>query len=239
MSLKSIVIHNFLPPETDWPEVPQMSMDLGESCTCLAMCEDGVLLAVLHLPAHKLANAIKQDGLFQRIIELKQKSEWAYVLISEGLSATSDGSTKVGKVDTKWAWSAVQGALATVQELGVVIVHIQEESDVGPTVARLAKRDRSTKRLKPARDAEFLSPGEQMLLALPGIGETNLMKILGYCGSITDSLMALTDPNVSIPGIGNKTKQAVRDALGLLDDQYLCPISVNDMVVDRTIEKAA
>ena len=44
--LKSLAITDFLPPDTEWPAVPMVSMPLGDDCTALANCEDGNLLAI-------------------------------------------------------------------------------------------------------------------------------------------------------------------------------------------------
>lgn len=236
--LRTLIVTNFLPPDTPWPAVPVMPMDIGEACTCLASCDDGALLAVLHLPAHKLVNEIRQDSLFTKVAELKAKSEWAYLIISEGLQPTVTGSTKVAGVDTKWAWAAVQGALATVQELGVIVQQIPDEAALGPTVERLAKRDRATKRLKPIRVADMYSPGEQMLLALPGVGETTLQKIYGYCGErMADILMALSDPRAAIPGIGPKTSADIRAVFGLTGDDYLTTIAPGDTITPASAEQ--
>jgi hypothetical protein len=239
--IKTIAITDFLPPLTDWGQAPVMPMALGADCTCLAACADGQLLAVLHLPAHNLVTGIRQDTLFTRIASLKQRSPWAYLLVSGQMEPMKNGMTRVDGADTKWAWSAVQGALATVQELGVVVVLIPDEGDVGPAVERLAKRDRGAKRLAPAREIEIFSPAEAILLALPGIGEKHMLQILGFVGgSAADALMALTAADVDIPGIGPKTRQAVREALGLKPDEMIVHMHVTDTITPAAqAQKAA
>lgn len=242
MTIKTIAVTDFLPPETDWGQAPQMPMPLGEDCTALVACTDGHLLAVLHLRAHNLVTGIRQDTLFSRIASLKARSPWAYLLVSGQMEPMKNGMTRVDGADTKWAWAAVQGALATVQELGVVVLLIPDEADVGPAVDRLAKRDRGAKRLAPAREIEVFSPAEAILLALPGIGEKTMLQVLGFVGgSAADALMALTAADVDIPGVGPKTKQAVREALGLKPDECMVHMHVTDTITptNQNQQKAA
>jgi hypothetical protein len=233
MTLKTVALTDFLAPTTDWGETPVMPMPLGADCTALAMCEDGALLAILHLQAHELVQAIKSDTLFQRVAALKGRSSWAYLLISGGLEASkhTPALTIVGGVQTKWAWASVSGALATVQELGVVVIQLPNEADVGPAVARLGKRDRTAKRCQPLRQVETLGPAEDILLAIPGIGEKHMLTLLQETnGSLIWALIALTSRDTTVPGVGPKIKADARAVFGLRDDENICLISPGDVI---------
>lgn len=240
--LKSLAITDFLPPATEWPVVPMVSMSLGDDCTALANCEDGNLLAILHLRAHEVTNALKSGSLFGRIAALKQRSSWAYLLISDGLESNRDGYARIGGHASKWRWEAVQGALTTIQELGVAIIQINDEHQVGPMIASLAKRDRGTKRERPRRDFDTVSPAEDVLLCIPGIGPQTMLALLNETnGSLIWALIALTAPDTTVPGVGPVTKAAARAVLGLADDENLTLISPTDTIVPASLinQKAA
>ena len=235
--LKSLAITDFMPPDTHWPDVPTMVMELGDDCTALASCGDGQLLAILHLDAHSLTSALKNNTLFARVGKLKSRSAWAYLIISGGIVPNNDGYARIGGHATKWRWDALQGALATVQELGVVVIHIAAEASVGPTIERLAKRERGPKRERSLRDFDTISPAEDMLLCIPGIGPQTMLSLFNETsGSLIWALIALTAPDVTVPGVNATVKAAARAVLGLRDDENLCLISPGDTIVSASLE---
>lgn len=232
MTIKSIALTNFLPPTTSWP-APTLDMDLGENITALAYCADGAMLAVLAYDARRLLTNLKQGTLWQQLSVLKSKSQWAYLILYDaptpGRMATSKAmmveflDQTSGVVETTgWHWAAYQGCLMTVQELGVTVLVVPTEADVGPAVGALGKRDRSTKRVNPVRAIEALSPAEAVLLALPGVGEALMLRLLQETGgSAAYALQALTDPGYKLDGVGVKTRLAARNALGMQRDEAL------------------
>lgn len=189
----------------------------------LIVCDDGATLAIKYWQPKDLLHAIRQREFEATLIELKAQSPWTYLIIGGVMTPNADG--KVRSPDgaiTGWDWSAVQGALATAQELGVVVIHLQHAQQVAGQVERLAQRKRGDVRTAPLREGLFCSPAEQILLALPGIGEEKAAALLDYCGgNIAAVLHALTDPSVSAPGIGPKTRDAVRAALGLAPHAFI------------------
>lgn len=230
MTIKSIAITDFLPPQTQWP-APTMPMAMEE--TCLAYCEDGALLAIRYLDANEVLNKIPRDNLFALCVALKQRSPWAYFIIGGGLEEANDGKTIAGgQKRDGWHWSAVQGALLSVQELGVAVLHIPDERELGAAVARLGKRDRTTKRLAPQKTVDAMSVAEDMLLCLPGIGAQLAHRLLADCGeNFIWSLIALVNSDCSVPGVGEKTCAKIREALGLLEDQNITLIQPGDQIV--------
>lgn len=236
--IKSVVIPNFLPPDVAWP-APAIPMDIP--CTCIAHCEDGSLLAILMLDANEVLNRIPRDQLFAQCAELKQQSPWAYLVIVGDLYKTPDGLVMAGDQIRQWKWSAVRGALLSLQEMGISILYIDKESDLCPMLVWLGKRERTTKRALAQRSIEPMSPAENLLMALPGIGERHAVLVLHECGSPIWALMALTDMNSKIPGIGSKTIGAIREALGLREDEQICLINPGDRIVPAgmTLEELA
>lgn len=215
----AVIVDSFLPPETTWGAVPVLPMDL-DGASAMVQCSDGAQLAVLHLSAPDVLKAIQGGTLFDKAAKLKQRSPWAYMIISgelrqRGSDTLCDGSLR------KWQWSSVEGALLTVQELGVVVATCPHEADLGARALQLASRDRSTKRVSATRDLGYYSPGEALLLALPGIGEARAYEVLAHVGNVPwVALWALTD-STPLPGIGDGIKARIREALGLGPDEAL------------------
>jgi len=88
----------------------------------------------------------------------------------------------------------------------------------------LAGRSRAPQRVRPARDALFVTPGEDVLLALPGVGDGLCSAALQYTsGNTALAIVALTgdDP---IRGVGPTTRTEIRTALGLLPTEQMAVI---------------
>ena len=231
--IKSIALTDFLPPVTSWGSTPTMPMDLGQDCTALASCDDGTLLAVHAYDARRLLTNLNAGTLWQQLMALKSKSAWAYLVLYDaptpGRMATSKAlmveflDQTSGVVETTgWHWAAYQGCLMSIQELGVIVLIVPTEADVGPAVIALGKRERGTKRVGPLRSLEALTPAEALLLTLPDVGEQRMLQLLQETGgSAAYALMALTDPGYKLAGVGDKTRQRIRAVLGMKTDEQL------------------
>lgn len=187
-------------------------------------CADGAMLGIVYLDLVGLFHALRNQELIPRLLTVKSRWPWAYLVIGGVLSATTD--QRVRNRDGKssgWAWDAVQGALLSVQELGVGVVQIPHADQLADAVVRLAKRDRTAQRVRSLRDALFYTPQEELLLSLPGIGEATADALLAQCGTVAAALHALTDDGLVMPGIGPETRAGVRHLLGLPDGQALAP----------------
>lgn len=219
MPAKSIAVDSFMPPETSFGGIPVLPMAL-DGATCLVNCDDGALLAVLAIQDGEILTAIQTNTLAERCAKLKQLSPWAYLVII-GTLQQHGTDTKCGSSVRKWQWSSVEGALLTVQELGVSVCTVPTEADLGAKVLSLARRDRSTKRASHLRDLDYYTLTEQFLLCLPGIGERLAVEIAAHVGqSPLWALIAMTDGS-KLHGIGDKTKAEARQALGLQSDEAL------------------
>jgi hypothetical protein len=236
MTIKSIAL-GFLPPDTQWP-APTIPLDIP--CTALCYCADGALLSILVLEANEVLNRIPRDQLFAQVADLKAQSPWAYLVIIGGLEPANDGYTHADGQYRKFHWNATQGALLSIQELGVSILHIDHEQELGPLLERLGKRDRTTKRALAQRGIEPMSVAEDILLSLPGIGEKQAHRVLADCGgNAIWSLIALANLDCMIPGIGDGTRRKVREALGLLPDQNITLIQPDDRIVPASMMEVA
>lgn len=221
MAITNILIDSFMPPSTNYGGIFTSTANLGDDVTVLALCDDGAMLAVLCLDFERFLTWLKTDSLFQRIEKLKARSEWAYVFMVGSVRPNAAGKAVINGNERNWAWSAIQGALVSMQELGVIVGYCADESAFGEAVQLLGNRQRTTKRMKALRNFETYSPAEEILLALPGIGEKTMLELIQECGSVMWALIALTAPDTKVPGIGEKSKAAIRNALGLEPDEQI------------------
>lgn len=203
-----------------------VAYQLGEPNTLLCVCADGQMLACRYMTTNELLNLMREQRLLPAMLELRERSQWAYLLLSGQLTPTSSGKTMTNGSPSGYAWAATQGALVSIQEAGVQIVSLQSDRHLYDAIYTLAKRERTAKRVRPPREALFVSAAEDMLLALPGIGDERCAELLRYCGTGANALEALTHPSLSVPGIGPGIKRQVRQALGLEDNVRLTTITM-------------
>lgn len=189
-----------------------------------AACADGVVLVIERKTPEDLLASIGDGRLFNQAASMAATSPWSYVVITGIIQPGLNGKTLMAYAETGWDYAAVQGALVTVQELGVKVVFAANESDFAACVMRLAKRGRGQVAIKPARQAQLLSPGAQVLSSLPGIGLDRALDLLKQFPNAAYALAYLTAPDwpgEHITGIGNGVRAGVRRALGLEDNLKL------------------
>lgn len=212
-----------------------MQLPIGEASTVLVLAADGQVLAVRYMPAGELFGLIREQRLLPQMLRLRERSPWAYLLIDGVLTPSGSGKCIYNGNQTGYDWAAVQGALISVQELGVSMLTLQGERYLADAIFTLARRERGTKRLRPPREALFVSPAEDLLLALPGIGDERCAALLRFTGGNgAAALDALTDPTIDIPGIPRRVKQDTRAALGLTSNAIkLGLIGLQDQTYDQ------
>lgn len=190
-----------------------------------ASTDDGEMLIVERKTPSDLLGSIKDGRLFQQVAAMREKSKWAYVMVTGALTHSLDGHVITENRTTGWRFDDVMGALLTIQELGVSLIHCQSDSHYEEAVIRLARRDRKqTKPIQPRVQAHVLTDAEKILTSLPGIGLERAGLLLGEFGTAAHALAWLTwEENFrhEVAGIGNGTKQNVRRALGLNAEEWL------------------
>ena len=194
----------------------------------LVACADGALLCVERKTADDLLASIQDGRLLNQAGRMASQTPWSYVVITGTLERSHDGKVVTQRGVTGWSWHSVQGALLTVQEMGVHVIHAGSDEDYERVVLGLAKRNRVAVPLWPTRPAKWLSPGEQVIASLPGIGTERLSAVLAAYQTPAQALCYLTDPNLNghVPGIGSQTRANIRQALKLAPGESL--IVVND-----------
>lgn len=196
-----------------------------------AATDDGSLLVIERKTPDDLLNSIGDGRLFNQAASMVKLSSWSYIVITGSLIPGGNGKVILSNRESGWDFNSVQGALITVQEMGVRVTFAAGDADFAGCVERLASRSRSEVTIKPARQAQILSPGAQVLSSLPGIGLDRALEIMKHFPNAAIALSYLTDPEwngASIPGIANGTKANVRRALGLEDDLKLHPVLIGE-----------
>lgn len=194
-------------------EISVMALDAGD--VWLATPE-GLVIIERKTPSDFL-NSLRANRMFGQCAKMQGLSEWAYLCITGELQRGQGGKVWADRRQTGWNWHAVQGALLTVQELGVRVVFCGGDTDFEAAVLRIAKRDRGEVHIRPPRVSHILNEGEAMLAALPGVGPEKVDALLKHCGTPAWALVALTDNTPGVPGVRGGTKARVRKALGLED----------------------
>jgi len=167
-----------------------------------------------------LLASIRDGRLFDQAARMVSQSKWSYEVITE-LPVVRSGLVFINGKLSDWKWASVQGALLTIQEMGVEVVWWPD--GYVKCLEWLAGRDRDTVHVKPQkRDVVMESPAETILCSLPGISDGRAGALLEHCGTAAFALQFLTgNGGGTIPSIGPGTKTAVRSALGLADDLVL------------------
>lgn len=184
-----------------------------------ATCADDQMLVIERKTPSDLLGSIDDRRLFQQAAAMRQKTAWAYVVVTGLIAHNAAGQVVIDGHATGWNFDAVQGALADVQEMGVTVIYCQSDAAYEDIVLRLARRNRDTaKTLAPRVQPHVMSAGERLLTSLPGIGLERAKLLLSeYDDRPAHALAWLTWMNtfVDIAGIADGTKTNVRRALNL------------------------
>lgn len=211
------------------------TVTLLEHGDVLATTDDGVLIAVERKTADDFLNSVRSGRVWLQLAGIRQQTPWAYLVITGTLLPGPSGMAITERGETGWKWSSVQGALLRAQELGCMVVQAASDSDFESTVLALAARSHQDEcPVEPVRTARFFSDAEALLSALPGIGLDKAQALLAYAGTAGWALNWLTDQSSTdrVEGIGPKTRENIRAAFGLRDDESLCVI-VNGNPIER------
>ena len=226
--------------EPDWVKklsfggIPTLT-DLLDSGDFLVSTSDNQMLSIERKAPDDLLGSIQDGRLFEQVARMKAATPWTYLLVAGSLQRSSSGNVVTARGETGWSWAAIQGALTTVQELGATIIHVAE-CELEHTVISLAARGREGVPLGANRPAKWLSAGEAIMAAFPGIG-TERLNLLNevYQGRPACAIEWLTDlrQNGNLAGVGLATRKKVRAALGLDDWEWLSVRSEAPQLITR------
>lgn len=227
MSITAILIDS---REPDWVQglkfdsVPKMvtALEFGD---IWVTTDAGDLICVERKTPTDLLGSIKDNRIFAQIAGMKEKTPWAYLMITGLLGASTGGKVIADNRVTGWDFRSIQGALLSIQEAGIGVVYCDGDDDYEAAVKTLCNRHRKIENvIEPRQQSRVMSPGEIMLTALPGIGIERAGKLLtAFDNRPAQALAWLTwlhsDPCYDIEGIGVGVKRAVRVALKLEDSE--------------------
>lgn len=188
-----------------------------------ASCSDGQMLVIERKTPTDLLKSIADGRLSSQVSRMRSMSSWCYLIVTGALTPSPDGKTIANGKVQGWSWASVQGALLNVQEQGVNVITISHDGKIPETLHLLAARERGQRVIPPAPPSRIMTPAEQMLTALPGIGISRAQSLLAEFDRPATALVWLTelDTIAEIAGIGNGTKDGVRKSLGLTQDESL------------------
>jgi len=205
---------------------PDCSVQMLDAGDLWCATDDNQILIIERKTPSDLLNTIGQDRLFSQCARMREYSPWCYLVITGHFYVQSNGHIQIAGRETGWLFSAIQGALLTVQELGVGVIHCNGEEDYAACIERLSNRERGEIHIDQPRQPHILSAGESFLAALPGIGIEKAQALLKHCDTPAWALSYLTRYGENgVPGVGDGIKRSVRKALGLSEEMELWPIS--------------
>ena len=120
------------------------------------ICSDGAIILVERKTVDDLLNTIKENRLFDQVARMKEETDWCYLLITGEIKSNKDQKVITKRGVTGWDVNAIWGAIATVQELGCVVMFCQDDFYLEETLLRIAKRDRTNKPITAKRQAVML-----------------------------------------------------------------------------------
>ena len=200
--------------------------------------EDAVII-VERKTFSDLLGSIQDGRLFDQAARMVKLSPWCYLMVQgwghfsageryimvQGWGHFSAGERYIAHAHLPKPWLAhrIEGALATIQQMGVVVIRIGEQQPIyRDALSWLADRKRSDVKIIPRREAVMQSPGERILCSLPGVHEVRALALLDHCGTAAWALVYLAgEGGGKVHGVGPAMKEATRQAMGLEDDQIL------------------
>lgn len=202
------------------------SVTMLEVGDAMLATDDGKLILIERKQPDDLLNSIRDGRLFNQAADMLLQTRWSYVVITGQLTTNHAGQVITDRGETGWSFGSIQGALLTLQELGIFVYFCEDALAYEETVLKIGSRERKKDLLLlPVKYPRYLSPGEQILANLPGIGEERLNILLSQCDSIAWALACLTDSTSEIKGIPNNVKAKVRATLKLRDADQLAVIT--------------
>ena len=196
----------------------------------MAATEDGELILVERKTPDDFLNSLKQDRIMVQLATMLEETRWAYLMITGEFKLGVNGEVVTSRV-TGWNWDAVQGAILSIQEMGIYVIQCKGDEDYEDAIIRLGNRDRSAVLpVPPAKQPHVYSQSEAVLASLPGIGFKRLQTVLEAAGGSPAWALALLtnlDEVDRFPGVPYGDRQRIRNVLGLKASEMLA-INVRD-----------
>lgn len=204
-----------------------------ETGDLMAATDDGHTILVERKTPDDFLNSLKDDRLFPQLARMTQeanlqsirgesRTHWNYLVVTSPLTCDRNGKVITERGVTGWSFSAVMGAILSIQEMGVFVVFCNGQSDYADCIIRLGRRNRTDElKLLPPRPASILGPKAAFLASLPGIGIERVQELLDWsANSPAAALSGITDLSIPAP-IGKQYRKNIKAMLGLEENQTL------------------
>jgi ERCC4-type nuclease len=204
-----------------------------ESGDVRAVTDDGCEIVVERKTPDDFLGTLRDDRLLPQLAHLVEPrineqinnhmTTWPYLVISGEFQRGPNGKLITSRGQTGWNWDAVQGALLTIQEMGVFVTFCGGDEAFERCIMRLANRKRDPgMKLLPPRPPDILGAGAVFLSGLPGIGAERVMEVLRWAGNKpAHALVGLVDLDIAVPGVPVAIRKKIRQTLGLSDARTL------------------
>jgi ERCC4-type nuclease len=194
--------------------------------------DDGQVLMIERKASDDFLGSIKDGRLFAQAVRLTEDrlaeqlngqsiTTWPYVMITGMLRPSGKNLAITDRGETEWNWDSVNGAILTLQELGVFVSFARDDGDYERAVMALSNRARGDVKVFPARSFELVSQQAAFLMGLPGIGEERSAQVLHWAdGNLSHALIGLVDPQIKTP-VGKAVQSGIRRFLGLAENNTI------------------
>jgi ERCC4-type nuclease len=209
------------PTPKGWGELPVVKHSL-ETGDYKLWRDDGHVVIVERKAVSDLLGSIADGRVFQqvaRLAELASETTWVYVMVT-GEIETLDNRVVTKRGVTGWNFRSVNGALLTMQEVGVPVA-FGDDGTLAQDLITLAERSHNGVKVSPKRDIALISTAAAFLAGIPGIGEKRAVEIVQRAaGNLAHALIWLTDTDAGDKG-WNAIKSNAKAFLGLAEDERL------------------
>lgn len=214
--------------------VPSAVLEM-ETGDLQAVADDGKIILVERKTPEDFLNSLRDDRLLLQIGRMSMiryeeqlsvssyQTTWPYLVITGEFRRDRQGKVLTNdRGMTGWDWSALQGALITIQEMGVPVVQCAEGEYV-ETIQRLGNRERKPLEILPPRPPSILGAGVVLLTCLPGVGLERAKKLMEWSGNCPgQALAAVTDlAHIDRCPLSLGARQKIRGILGLKDNEFM------------------
>lgn len=191
------------------------------NCDLEIWTDDGHVISIERKTPGDLLGTLSSERLFPQMDRLVEErindqyngrpvTHWPYLMITGELGCSADGHVITDRGETGWSWASVQGALLTVQEMGIFVTYCKNDADYEAACMRLVNRPRGELKILPARPAIALGAQAGFLCSLPGIGVESFAPIMEWAGgNLATALVGLTDDQIPGPVSATKRKKII------------------------------
>ena len=182
----------------------------------IAFTDDDEIIAIERKTTDDLLNSLRDERLIPQVAGLLSISnKWSYLVVCGELRRGPDGKAISEGRATGWNYRAVQGALLTIQEMGVRIAQCgRDAADFEAEVVALANRQHAgVLNILPPSPPMMVGPQETLLCSIRGIGVERAQSLIQDYGSAYLALEYLTKYQAN--GMPRNVCGNARDALGL------------------------